>query len=72
MEFKNFSLFRVKTLAHGTNHEFTKYRIGISNVKRAVDVAGSDYGSFSLQVIVNNPGQNDDGIILENYDSLKS
>ena len=63
------SLFRVKTLAHGTNQN-TKYRIGISNVKRAVDVAGSDYGSFSLQVIVNNPGQNDDGIILENYDSL--
>ena len=63
------SLFRVATLAHGTNQN-TKHRIGISNVKRAVDVAGSDYGSFSLQVIVNNPGQNDDGIILENYDNL--
>ena len=63
------SLFRVATLAHGTNQN-TLYRIGISNVKRAVDVAGSDYGSFDLQVIVNNPGQNDDGIVLENFSNL--
>ena len=63
------SLFRVATLAHGTNQN-TKYRIGVSNVKRAVDVAGSDYGSFDLQVIVNNPGQNDDGIVLENFSNL--
>ena len=62
-------LFRVATIAHGTNQN-TLYRTGISNVKRAVDVAGSDYGSFSLQVIVNNPGQNDDGVILENFDNL--
>jgi phage tail sheath protein FI len=63
------SLFKVKTISHGTNMN-SKYRIGISNVKRPVDVAGSDFGSFSLQVIVNNPGQNDDGIILENFDNL--
>ena len=48
----------------------TKYRVGISNVKRADDVVGSDYGSFDLQVIVNNPGQNDDGTILENFQNL--
>ena len=48
----------------------SKYKVGISNVKRAVDVAGSDYGSFDLQVIVNNPGQNDDGIVLENFSNL--
>ena len=59
----------VKTLAHGTNIN-SKYRIGISDVKRAADVAGSDYGSFSLQVIVNNPGQNDDGTVLENFSNL--
>ena len=46
-----------------------KYKLGISNVKPAADVAGSDYGSFSLQVIVNSPGQNDDGVILENFDN---
>ena len=49
----------------------SKYKIGISNIKRAVDVAGiGDYGSFDLQVIVNNPGQNDDGIVLENFSNL--
>ena len=63
------NLFRVATLAHGTNMN-SKYRIGISNVKPATDVAGSDYGSFSLQVIINNPGQNDNGVILENFDNL--
>ena len=63
------NLFTVKTLAHGTNMN-SKYRIGISDVKRAADVPGSDYGSFSLQVIVNNPGQNDDGTVLENFSNL--
>ena len=62
-------LFKVKTISHGTNMN-SKYKIGISNVKRAVDVPGSDYGSFDLQVIVNNPGQNDDGTILENFSNL--
>jgi len=62
-------LFRVSTRSHGTNVN-SKYRIGISDVKRPADVPGSDYGSFSLQVIVNNPGQNDDGTILENFQNL--
>ena len=48
----------------------SKYRVGIADVKRPVDVAGSDYGSFSLQVIVTNPGQNDDGTVLENFQNL--
>jgi len=63
------NLFTVKTLAHGTNMN-SKYRIGISDVKRAADVPGSDFGSFSLQVIVNNPGQNDNGTVLENFSNL--
>jgi phage tail sheath protein FI len=63
------NLFTVKTLSHGTNMN-SKYKVGISDVKRAADVAGSDYGSFSLQVIVNNPGQNDDGTVLENFSNL--
>jgi hypothetical protein len=62
-------LFKVKTISHGTNMN-SRYKVGISNVKRAVDVAGSDFGSFDLQVIVNNPGQNDDGTILENFSNL--
>ena len=63
------NLFKVKTRSHGTNMN-TKYRVGISNVKRPDDVVGSDYGSFDLQVIVNNPGQNDDGTVLENFQNL--
>ncbi len=63
------NLFKVNTRSHGTNMN-SKYRIGISDVKRPADVPGSDYGSFSLQVIVNNPGQNDDGTILENFQNL--
>ena len=62
-------LFKVNTRSHGTNMN-SKYKIGISDVKQASDVPGSDYGSFSLQVIVNNPGQNDDGTVLENFSNL--
>ena len=62
-------LFRVSTRSHGTNVN-SKYRIGISDVKRPADVPGSDYGSFSLQVIVNNPGETDDGTILENFQNI--
>ena len=43
-------LFKVNTRSHGTNMN-SKYKIGISDVKEPADVAGSDYGSFSLQVI---------------------
>jgi hypothetical protein len=63
------SLFKVTTRSHGTDVN-SKYRIGINDVKRAADVPGSDYGSFGLQVIVNNPGQNDDGTILESFSNL--
>jgi len=62
-------LFKVNTISHGTNMN-SKYRVGIADIKRPVDVAGSDYGSFSLQVIVNNPGQNDDGTVLETFQNL--
>jgi len=63
------NLFKVNTRSHGSNMN-SKYRVGISNVKRAVDVPGSDFGQFDLQVIVNNPGQLDDGTILENFTAL--
>ena len=62
-------LFKVNTRSHGTNMN-SKYKIGISDVKQASDVPGSDFGSFSLQVIINNPGQTDDGTVLENFSNL--
>ena len=64
-----FKLFRVYTRSHGSNIN-KELKIGILNVKPAADVAGSDYGTFSLQVRVNNPGGLDDDNILEQYDSL--
>ena len=63
------NLFKLATRSHGSDVN-SKYKIGISDVKPASDVPGSDYGSFSVQVIVNNPGQNDDGTILENFQNL--
>ena len=63
------NLFKVKSRAQGTSQN-DAYKVGISNIKRPADVPGSDYGSFDLQVIVNNPGQNDDGTILENFQGL--
>ena len=45
-------------------------KVGILNVKSADDVPGSDYGTFSLQVRVHNPGGLSDDNVLEEYDGL--
>lgn len=44
-----FNLFQVQTLADGT-YTNQAYKIQISNVKLATQVAGSDWGSFTLTV----------------------
>ena len=64
-----YELFRVYTRSHGTDMN-TSYRINILNVKDADDVAGSDYGTFSLQVRVYNPNETNDNDILEQFDAL--
>jgi hypothetical protein len=64
-----FKLFRVYTRSHGSNIN-SEFKIGIRDVKPASDVAGSDYGTFSLQVRVNNPNASNDDTILEQWDSL--
>jgi len=46
--FKN--LFRVYTLGHGTNMN-TEYKVGISNIRAAGTIPGSDYGDFTLSII---------------------
>jgi len=58
------NLFRVYTQSHGTDVN-TTYKVKILNVRPDTDVAGSDYGTFSLQVI-----KHGDEIILEQYDNL--
>ena len=62
-------LFSVKTRADG-NLTNSKFKLGIRDIKPASDVPGSDYGTFTLDVQVNNPGQNDDGTILETFQNL--
>ena len=62
-------LFRVYTRSHGTDIN-SALKIAIRDVKPADDIAGSDYGTFTLQVRVNNPNGNDDDNILEQWDGL--
>ena len=59
-----YSLFRIYTRSHGTDIN-KKYKVKILNMKSADDIAGSDYGSFSIHVAdVGNEN------ILEEFDSL--
>ena len=45
-----YDLFRIYTRSHGTDVN-AKYKIRIVDVKPDTDVAGSDYGMFSMQVV---------------------
>ncbi len=62
-------LFKVNTISHGSNMN-AKWKVGIADVKEPGDVAGSDYGTFSLNVQINNPGETDDGVVLETFQNL--
>ena len=64
-----YNLFRVYTRSHGSNVN-SELKVAIRDVKPADDVAGSDYGTFSLQVRVHSPGSNNNDNILEQYDGL--
>ena len=59
-----YSLFRVYSRSHGTDIN-TSYKIKILSIKPATDVAGSDYGQFSIHVVdVSNEN------VLEEFDNL--
>ena len=66
-----YSLFRVQSRSHGSDVN-NKYKVVILNVKKAGSIAGSDYGSFSLQL--RQTGLNDNNLtkdnILEQWDGL--
>ena len=66
---KRTNLFKVNTRSHGTNLN-SKYKIGISDVREAADVPGSDFGDFTLTVQINDPGEQNDGDILETFNFL--
>jgi len=66
-----YSLFKINTRSHGSDVN-DKLKIVILNVKKAGSIAGSDYGSFSVQV--RQTGLNDNDLtkdnILEQFDGL--
>ena len=66
-----YNLFKVQARAHGSDVN-NKLKICILNVKAAGSIAGSDYGSFSLQL--RQTGLNDNNLtkdnILEQWDGL--
>ena len=64
-----FKLFRVYSRSHGTDVN-SSLKIAFLNIRPATDVAGSDFGTFSIQVRVHNPDKSDDDNILEQYDNL--
>ena len=63
------NLFRIYTRSHGDDIN-KSYKIGILNIKSAADIAGSDFGTFSIQVRVHSPGNLDDDNIVEQFDAL--
>ncbi len=65
-------LFRICLRSHGEVDTNKKYKIVILNVKAAGTVAGSDYGSFSIQVreIDQQTFKETDDVIVEQYDNL--
>jgi hypothetical protein len=65
----NYNLFRIYTRSHGSDINGS-IKAAILNIKRADDVPGSDYGTFSIQARVHHPNFNDDDTILEQFDAL--
>jgi phage tail sheath protein FI len=65
-------LFKVYMRSHGEVDTQRKYKVGITNVKRAADVAGSDWGTFSLQVreLDGQTWKESDDTIVEQWDNL--
>jgi phage tail sheath protein FI len=65
-------LFKIHMRSHGEVDTQNKYKIAILNVKRAADVAGSDWGTFSLQVreLDSLTYKESDDTIVEQWDNL--
>lgn len=65
-------LFKIKLRSHGETDTHGKYKVGVLNVKNAGSVAGSDYGTFSIQVreIDQQTHKESDDTIVEQFDNL--
>ena len=66
------NLFKINLRSHGEVDTQGQYKVGILNIKGAGAVAGSDYGSFSLQVreIDTQTYKESDDVIVEQWDNL--
>jgi|TARA_B100001094_G_scaffold331288_1_gene399094 hypothetical protein len=66
------NLFKVELRSHGEVDTHGKFKIAIANVKQAGSIAGSDFGSFSLQVreIDQSSFKESDDVIVEQFDNL--
>ena len=64
-----YNLFRIYTRSHGSDIN-KQLKAVILNTKPATDVAGSDYGTFTIQVRVYDPLGTNDDTILEQFDAL--
>ena len=66
------NLFKVNLRSHGEVDTHGKFKIAIANVKQAGSIAGSDFGSFSLQVreIDQNSYKESDDVVVEQFDNL--
>jgi hypothetical protein len=63
------NLFKVNTRSHGTDVS-DNFKIAIADLSAAGSVPGSDFGSFALRVLRNNPGENNDGEVMEEFTNL--
>jgi|TARA_B100000315_G_scaffold15837_1_gene14208 hypothetical protein len=64
-----YSLFRVYTRSHGSSMS-SQFKVSVLNVKDASAVAGSDYGTFSVQIRRHAPGKVNNDQVVEQFDSL--
>ena len=64
-----YSLFRVYTRSHGSSMS-SQFKVSVLNVKDASSVAGSDYGTFSVQIRRHAPGNVNNDQVIEQFDSL--
>ena len=63
------NLFKVNTRSHGSNVN-NDFKLAIADLTAAGKVPGSDYGSFTLRILRNNPGENNDGEVMEEFANL--
>jgi len=64
-----YNLFRIYSRSHGSDIN-NSIKVAILNIKSADDIAGSDFGTFSLQSRVIAPNTINDDNILEQFDGL--